>query len=661
MKLYLIAVGGMGHRVLESLVWSAAADVLTFPEGIKLLSADVDASSAENKRARQRVADYEAVRTLLDSLPYTHRGFQTPLRLHEWTMDVPATVEAQTDASPQGRLLARALFTPEEQSQTAEDGFWGNAALGALCFAQRIAHMDAEAAQGQPDALAALLADMKRTLEAGEKVRVLLCGAADGGTGAAGVTLLARLLRERVAAAEIGALLILPDETMRNAKAVLRAYGRTDFLRQGEAPQTGVLNALYLLGTLAENDTAVQAGTNLSKWLAARCVGHFFTESLPDGPARCYDYQINGVRAGWNLFAQEEARYRRAYGGLMKAALCWQAELYPALQKKLTTHRHLKDRRLGWYAANFRGMKKLPEAERSRMIEQLAAAEACFSGFACWMNEIIDGLPAPLRQGREVEAAQQASRENLRQLMEENARHTLSLRLAEERVQETQVSRAQDAEGDEALRRPLKERETKLGALRARQLTLDARTGGAFRIRTLEALRAESQRGLERAEQGILTLEEKLQALEALPAEERGEAALAGIRELLWKEKRRRDIFAARKQWTEEQLTPAERERMAAIQPAYAPKGDLPLNEFFDPAALRDMRRLWSEEAPNAKTRRAAEQGFEKLVQQETPDPVTFSRLMAALGSGAGWRRDLSPLALLIAQLLENVMEEGQA
>ena len=73
------------------------------------------------------------------------------------------------------------------------------------------------------------------------------------------------------------------------------------------------------------------------------------------------------------------------------------------------------------------------------------------------------------------------------------------------------------------------------------------------------------------------------------------------------------------------------------------------------------MRRLWSEEAPSAKTRRAAEQGFEKLVQQETPDPVTFSRLMAALGSGAGWRRELSPLALLIAQLLENVMEEGQA
>ena len=30
MKLYLIAVGGMGHRVLESLVWSAAADVLTY-------------------------------------------------------------------------------------------------------------------------------------------------------------------------------------------------------------------------------------------------------------------------------------------------------------------------------------------------------------------------------------------------------------------------------------------------------------------------------------------------------------------------------------------------------------------------------------------------------------------------------------------------------
>ena len=81
--------------------------------------------------------------------------------------------------------------------------------------------------------------------------------------------------------------------------------------------------------------------------------------------------------------------------------------------------------------------------------------------------------------------------------MEEAARHDLAARLTEQKVRESRVSRTQDEEGDEALRRPLREQEEKLRALTARQEELDKRTGGEFRLQTLEALRTDARRGLE--------------------------------------------------------------------------------------------------------------------------------------------------------------------
>ena len=88
MKQYLLAVGGTGNKILEGVVWAAAAGVLDPGGELRMLSVDVDASCGNTTRAMQSCAHYEAVRELLDSLPYTHRGFHTPLRLRQWNMDL---------------------------------------------------------------------------------------------------------------------------------------------------------------------------------------------------------------------------------------------------------------------------------------------------------------------------------------------------------------------------------------------------------------------------------------------------------------------------------------------------------------------------------------------------------------------------------------------
>ena len=100
------------------------------------------------------------------------------------------------------------------------------------------------------------------------------------------------------------------------------------------------------------------------EWLAVRCAERFFLTDYRERDGaniNCYYYQMGQTRLSWEAFDTDAERYRRGYGGLMKAALCWQAELAPELRARLQTRRRLGDRRVGWYAANFRRLNRMPQ------------------------------------------------------------------------------------------------------------------------------------------------------------------------------------------------------------------------------------------------------------------------------------------------------------
>lgn len=700
MKQYLLAVGGTGNKILESVVWAAAAGVIPSGEALRMLSVDVDASCGNTTRAMQSCAHYEAVRELLDTLPYTHRGFHTPLRLRQWNMDLSRrslSVAAQTESLRQGRLLARTLFTSAEASLAYSEGFRGHPDLGVLFFTDLVSRLEEDAAQGKTDELLALLREMDAALEAGEKVKVLLCGSIFGGTGASGIPVFSLALRQRFAARrdqlEMGAVLMLPyyhvppaetadgeeitvtsGQFLVKARTALSYYGMEGLIRQGLSDEKGLYDAVFLLGlpethfvTTGNYSTGSQSQENdahLLEWLATRCISRFLATDYREREGaniNCYYYQMASTRLNWDSFDTEAAAYRRAYGGLMKTALAWRAELYPELRRRLDKRR-LGGRTPGWYAANFRRLGRKPQAELEQMARQAESVDACLAGFVRWMGEVSSNLPPQLRHGRALEQAFRESRENLRALMEEAARHDLAARLTEQKVRESRVSRTRDEEGDEALRRPLREQEEKLRTLAARQEELDKRTGGTYRLQTLEALRADARRGLERARASAGKLEKALKEMEAAPTGQKDAKALSRTRELLWKENRRADIYAARIAWLDGCLTPDAREQLAALAPTYDPDAGLPLNELFDPAALQRLQALYATEAPpTARELKAVEKGFAALVSLPAPDPVTLPRLMARLGSGAGWNKRLSPLALLLAQTMECVLQEGKA
>jgi len=657
MKYCLLSLGDTGAQVAEALAWAAAAGVLHRPDGLELLAIDTVSDSPLCRRALTAWQRCEELRALLAPLSPAGSWLQTPLHARTWTPALSGTLKERTRRLPAEELLARTLFTPEEAAADPARGLSGYAALGALTFSQ----IDPEAG-----ALGELLQELRRALEAGERVRLLLCGAAEDGVAAGGGIQLARMLRERLGSSagfSLGALILLPHEApeptpeedqlptpLSRARAALRLDSGEVLLRQpGES--CGLLDSVLLLGMPADCLTPPQQPrpAHLLHWIAALCADRFFGGLAQGG---CAVYQLPEACLSWDSFAPDQAAFRRGYGGLLRAAACYLTALSPTLRQRLPRARW-SDHAPGWYGACFR---RMDEALREAQLHRAEDVEEFFAGFLRWMGEIDATLPTRLLHGRALAQAAQESRENLRRMMEEHARHTLSLRLAEQRIQETQVSRAPDPEGDEALRRPLRAQESRLLALRGRQSELDGRTGGAFRIQTLEELLAAAERGLTRAAAGVDTLTHRLETFEGLPGLDRDPEALARTREQLWKERRRLDIYAARKEWLLQQLSAEERERLGRLQPGFGPEERRMSGELVDREALRAVLALL-ELPDDAAARKAASEAYPRLLPNAVG--VKLSRLTGRLGS-VRWRKDAEPMALLIDQLLTQIAQEDE-
>jgi len=82
MSCYVIAVGGTGNKILESIVYAACADAFYAADGtpipeIRLLSVDVDAACGNTTRAKRAAEYYEQVRSTFAASPFERRCFHT--------------------------------------------------------------------------------------------------------------------------------------------------------------------------------------------------------------------------------------------------------------------------------------------------------------------------------------------------------------------------------------------------------------------------------------------------------------------------------------------------------------------------------------------------------------------------------------------------------
>ena len=328
MGCYVLAVGGTGNKILESLVYLAALDGLytldeagnqtPLPE-VTLLSVDVDAACGNTTRAKRAAESSSRLQEAFRRYPAEHPGFHTALTLERWNMNLSRramSVDKMVENHRRDQLLSRTIFSRTESALEYSEGFRGHPDLGVLFFHDLLNSLDDLRREGQPDEMNRLLDRIQAELDRDEPVKLILCGSIFGGTGASGIPAVARFLRKRFAARsqrfEMGAMLMLPyyrvpdssadenaeivvksDDFLDKARTALQYYGMEGMIRDGEQDENGVFDALYLLGlppegfvTTRRYSTGSQSQENdahMLEWLASRCIAAF---SAPASGAR---------------------------------------------------------------------------------------------------------------------------------------------------------------------------------------------------------------------------------------------------------------------------------------------------------------------------------------------------------------------------------------
>ena len=322
MKRYVLFVGGGGARAADALLVACCAGVLRADQ-LQVLLADTDhhgTLSAELLQAKY--ADYARAQTALqEEQPAPDlTPFRTAVNFHAWPAELPGgatTLQEMTAASQEDALLCQALFGADVAQLDLREGFHGQRMLGKTVFAGMLE----AAAQDPSDALTKLIAEMNAALDADEEVRVVLCGPVTGGTGAAGLPMLARHVHRWTAGrARIGAVLLAASGDHEDPAKAQQAIA--------EFADERACSAVCLLGLpLSSCSSAPADHAHLTDWLAV--YGMDILLHRPAWPEGLFTVQADVGPLRWEVFGKAAQRYRLAYGRLVKAAVAWNQIIGP--------------------------------------------------------------------------------------------------------------------------------------------------------------------------------------------------------------------------------------------------------------------------------------------------------------------------------------------
>lgn len=258
MGYYFISIGGSGARVLEALTHLCVAGLLPNKEHeghLYAMSIDPDEANGNLTRTRELLKSVEEFQSV--DVGRNTPLLKTPIKLAEPFIWNPAQVGQNLDnilAYPvyEGKPVSKlyeALYTEKERTTVLDQGFRGRPSIGAAVMAKK-----GLAAAAKESAWQNLITAVKHDIKTGDgSVQIFLAGSVFGGTGAAGLPTIARLLREIFPAecksgqVRIGGVLLLPyfsfspteeekkeselfasaDNFLTNTKAALRYYDET--------------------------------------------------------------------------------------------------------------------------------------------------------------------------------------------------------------------------------------------------------------------------------------------------------------------------------------------------------------------------------------------------------------------------------------------------
>jgi len=320
MKYYAIAIGGSGARCIEALVHLCAAGMLPKAE-LKVMFVDPDTSNGNLEKARQAINQYNSCRRVMGiKKGSTSDLFGTEITMASPEVWSPVAANGGEDDQTLNDIfeyealkwkngynftdLFEVLFSKAERATKLKEGFRGHPSIGAAVMANA---MEMKSEEPWHSFFKELLGEVNT----GEEARIFLFGSIFGGTGAAGLPTIPKIIMNRINNAsnnkpkiQMGAAMLLPyfsfpaneDETVEaenelqarwelfliNTQAALHYY-------HDNSKYDDIYNSIYFIGEQELRKTKkFSLGANGQKndphfveMLGALAAVDFFTKAQP--------------------------------------------------------------------------------------------------------------------------------------------------------------------------------------------------------------------------------------------------------------------------------------------------------------------------------------------------------------------------------------------
>lgn len=245
MSFYFVSIGGTGAKVMESLTHLCIAGLLPENERLYIAAIDPDVGNGNLERTSTALNNFAVFQNFFvgnDTPLFKNkisivRPFPWNPTGHDKTLD--DLIEFHHHSNSAVGKLYETLYTRRERDTTLNEGFRGHPSIGAAVLAKKF------------DDGSKLTAQIEKILGEGDTAKIFLAGSVFGGTGAAGLPTVARLLKNNLAEYEdrisIGGALILPyfsftptehfdelfarsENFLPNTKAALKYYSERENL-----------------------------------------------------------------------------------------------------------------------------------------------------------------------------------------------------------------------------------------------------------------------------------------------------------------------------------------------------------------------------------------------------------------------------------------------
>jgi hypothetical protein len=380
MACYVIGIGGTGAKCVEALIHLCAAGLMpdkknaageiVGPEDLYVAFVDSDVSNGSLDRARNTLTKYmdckqnrfgsiDLFKTQLHVGSKDGRSYntwspfgeddQTQPRLDNFFNYASLNTSPQEDKKRIAHLFD-VLYSPEEKTTTLEKGFRGHPSIGAAVLSSTVKFSGSEPWQTFKNRINLDIA--------GEGARIILIGSIFGGTGAAGLPTIARLIRDefnlaKVENSRLGGILVLPyfsfnppeeggmradsENFLLNTKAALKYYHQQ--ATAGRKMGLDVFQAMYTLGEAQLSPVAVPSLGSKSQrneqhvielYAALACLNFFDRAQNPAAynmVAREKESEINWT----DLPNIDNAALKSKLGQMSRYAFAYLSSYYPAI------------------------------------------------------------------------------------------------------------------------------------------------------------------------------------------------------------------------------------------------------------------------------------------------------------------------------------------